>query len=900
MQFDRIIFRDLIDTLEKLVNVRFYCSDNLADTLSVSVDSRNVPFNEFIEKTLTGAGLSYFITDDNKVILTEGHPVKTNFGEEYLAYLKRSYIRDDTLNYLLLPVKKEESKISDEYRIFRIGHQSAGGRSTSAVLSGTITNNSDGELISGAIVYVGKLRTGAMSDDAGYYSIVLPKGQCQVEYRMIGMKTTRRNVIIYSDGVLDIGMSDDQNVIEPVVITGRRNKIREIRSGIELINVKMLKQMPMGLGEVDIIKSSLLLPGIQTVGEASAGFNVRGGSTDQNLVFLNNAPILNTSHLFGFFSAFNPDLITDVTIFKSGMPAKYGGRLSSVMLINPAEGNRERIKVSGGISPVAGRILVEGPLTGKKTTFIIGARTTYSDWLLGLLDDYKIRNSRAGFYDIQGSVSHNLNEKNSFSLSGYLSSDKFDYYTETAFGYGNFAATMKWEHKFKSDHSATFYTIVSNYRYKVAAYGDSTRYNTLNYKLDQKIVRADFLYEAVDKHKIEYGADATFYSLLPGVRKPFGEYSTVIPKELEKEQAAEPSLYISDEFEITPLLSVSGGIRGTLFTSFGPGTEFRYHEYYERLPENITDTVRYHRGAIIDFYPRLDFRLSSRYVLTNQSSVKLGVQRVYQYIHMISNTTSISPTDIWKISDSYVRPERCDQLSLGLYYNFTRKDVETSLEAYYKKFANILSYKGGAVLIMNEHLETDIINGDGKAYGVEVMVKKQSGALTGWVSYTWSRALLRVNGEFASEKINQGAYFPADYDRPHDVKLIANLKLTRRFNFTSNFAYSTGRPITFPVAFYNYENTYNVYYSLRNSYRLPDYIRLDLAVTINGNLKVQKLNHSSLTLSVYNVLGRKNPYSIFFRNENGTIKGYQMTIFARPVVMLTYNFRILGNAAGDF
>ncbi|MFZ2285888.1 MAG: TonB-dependent receptor [Bacteroidales bacterium] len=826
LHFDRIIFRELIDTLENLVEARFYCSDKLADTLTVSVDSRNVPFKEFIEKTLAGAGLSYFITDDNRVIVSEGRTVKTNFAEAYLAYLKRGYAGDDTLKYSLPPANEKESVVSDEYRIFRIGHKSAADRGTSAVLSGKIISNSDGEPVSGAIVYDGKLRTGTMSDNAGNYSITLPKGQHQIEFRMIGMKTTRRNVIIYSDGVLDIGLSDDQNMIDAVVITGSRDNIREIRSGIEQINVKMLKQMPMGLGEVDILKSSLLLPGIQTVGEASAGFNVRGGSTDQNLVYLNNAPILNTSHLFGFFSAFNPDLITDVTIYKSGMPSKYGGRLSSIMLINPAEGNSERIKVSGGISPVAGRLLAEGPLQGDKTTFIIGVRTTYSDWLLGLLKDYRINNSRAGFYDLQGSVSHNLNEKNSFYLSGYLSRDKFDYYTETAFRYGNFASTLKWNHKFRANHSASFYAIVSNYRYQVATYGDSTRYNTLDYKLGQRILRADFLCETPDKHKIEYGADAIFYSLQPGERKPFGDYSTVISKKLEIEQAVEPSLYISDEFEITPLLSVSGGIRGTLFTSFGPGTGFRYSEDTERLPENITDTVSYDRGAIVDFYPRLELRLSSRYVLSNQSSVKLGVQRVYQYIHMISNTTSISPTDIWKISDNYIRPESCDQLSLGFYYNLPGNDIETSFEAYYKKLANILNYKGGAILIMNEHLETDIINSNGKAYGIELMVRKQSGALTGWLSYTWSRALLRADGEYLREKINGGAWFPADYDRPHDVNFVANLKLTRRFNFTTVFDYSTGRPITFPVAFFNFNNTDNIYYSRRNSYRMPDYVRV--------------------------------------------------------------------------
>ena len=797
-------------------------------------------------------------------------------------------------------MKQEKDKVSDEYKIFKIGKSSAGKRAT-AILSGTIANPVDGRHINGVIVYVEKLKAGVLTNDSGYYSINLPKGQYQIEYRMIGMKTARRNVIIYSDGVLDVKMVDKENLLNTVfVLASRNNTVRDVRTGIEKINLKMLKQIPMGLGEVDIIKSTLLLPGIQTVGEASGGFNVRGGSADQNLVFLNNAPIINTFHFFGFFSAFNSDLVKDVTLYKSGVPAKYGGRLSSVMVISSADGNKEKVKVSGGISPITGRVLVEGPLFGKRSSFIIGARTTYSDWILGLLQDFKIRNSKADFHDLQGTLSSDINDKNSVSLSGYYSNDNFNYYSVSAFNYGNLSSTLKWDHKFNSKLSAGFFAIISNYKYKVDTYQDSTFYNSLNYKLDQKILRTDFLYKPGERHNIEFGVDATYYSLLPGVRKPFGDYSIVQPKRLERERALEPSIYLSDEFDVTPLLSLSGGARGTLFTSFGPKTEFLYYENTSRSVESIKDTIRYKNGKVVDVYPRLEFRFSSRLIITQGTSIKLGVQRMYQYIHMISNTTSISPTDIWTISDRYIKPGRSDQVLLGLYYGFGRKAFETSLETYYKRLSNIIDYKGGATLLMNEHLETDIINGTGKAYGIELMVKKESGMLTGWISYTYSRAFMKADGDFEIEKVNGGKYFPADYDKPHDLKLIANAKLTRRFNVTSNFVYSTGRPITFPVGFYNFDNTGRVYYSLRNSYRMPDYIRLDFAATINGNLKARKLNHSSFTLTIYNVLSRHNPYSIYFRSEKGLINGYQMTIFGRPIVMLTYNFRIFGNATGDF
>jgi len=582
------------------------------------------------------------------------------------------------------------------------------------------------------------------------------------------------------------------------------------------------------------------------------------------------------------------------------MPARYGGRLSSVMDITSATGDKKKVKVSGGVSPVTGRIMVEGPVHKGKSSFLLGARTTYSDWLLGMLDNSQLNKSKASFYDIQGVFTSEINDKNSVSLSGYFSNDKFNYYRECAFNYGNLASTLKWVHSFNSKLSVQTLAILSNYRYEMTTIQDSTLYSTMSYNLNQKILRSDFTYIPADNHKVEFGVDATYFSLMPGNRVPFGDYSAVDKKKLEIEKAVEPSLYISDEIQVTPLLSISAGLRGTLYTSFGPKTVFTYYDGMTRAPESMMDTISYRKGEIINVYPGLDFRFSSRLILTQDLSLKLGVQRVFQYIHMISNTTSISPTDIWKLSDTYIKPERSDQVSLGLYHTSGRNAISTSLEGYYKRLDNILDYKGGATLLMNEHLETDIINGTGKAYGVEFMIRKQSGDLTGWISYTYSRIMLKIDGEYESEIVNNGDYFPASYDKPHDLKMVANARLSRRFNITSNLVYNTGRPITFPVAFYQFNNSTQVYYSKRNEYRVPDYLRLDMAATLNGNLKAKKLNHSSFTLTVYNVLGRQNPYSIFFRNEDGEVKGYQMTIINRPLVMLSYNFRILGNATGDF
>lgn len=900
LQFDKIIFTDFADTLERTIPVKLYYSDQWTDTLTLSVNATNLAFAGLMTRTLLKHGLSFIITYDNKVILSKGYSIKTNFRDEYLDHLKRAIKTSDTLVYHPPSAVEEKSLINDEYRVFKIGRQVSGRTGINAVLSGYVNNSADGRHISGAVVYIEKLKVGVMTNDAGYYSITLPPGQYQIEYRMIGMKTARRNVIIFSSGVLDVVMDESTSELAAVNVTGSRNHVREISAGIVRMDSKMLKQIPMGLGEADILKSSLLLPGVQTVGEASAGFNVRGGSIDQNLIYLNNAPILNPSHFFGFFSAFNSDLIADVTLYKSGIPAKYGGRLSSVMEISPAEGNKEKFKISGGISPVTGRLMAEGPLGKSRSTFVLGSRATYSDWLLGMLNDYRLSQSSAGFYDIQGLIKTEINENNTLTINGYFSNDKFNYNNERAFNYGSLATTLKWTHVFSKELTARYFYILSSYRFRLDSNPDSTLSSTMNYRLNQNILRAEFQYLHYEKHKFEFGFDGTFYSLMPGVMNPVGDYSAVLSKKLEKERAVEPSFYFTDEYEVNPFLSLTAGIRGSFFTAFGPGSDLVYQDGLTKSAETIIGTSEYKSGEIIKMYPGLDYRFSARLIIAPRLSVKVGAQRLHQYIHMISNTVSMSPTDTWKLSNRYFKPQASDQVSLGLYHTFGKKAIEISAETYFKHLKNIHDYKGGASLIMNEHLETDIISGIGKAYGIELMISKPTGSVSGWIGYSYSRTFLKINGQYEAEKINGGNYYPADYDKPHDLKIVINSKLSRRFNITSNLIYNTGRPITYPVAFYWFNNGSHVYYSNRNEYRIPDYVRLDLSATLNGNLKARKLNHSSLTLTLYNVLGRKNPYSVFFREEEGRIQRYQMTIFGQPILMLSYNFRILGNASGDF
>ncbi len=901
LQLSNILFRDLADTIEKIIPVKIYYSDRWVDSLYLDIDSEEESLDKLIGRSLANSGFSFLITDDNKLILSKGYRIKTNFSREIRDYLrKRAYVAD-TISYSRPSGITEEKEVNEEYKIFRIGVPSALGRSETAFLSGTLTDTESDEPIPGAIVYVEKLKAGVVTNESGYYSLGLPKGSFQVEYRMVGMRTTRRNVVIFSDGILDVGMTRSTNQLDEVTISAsRESNIREIQVGIEKINMKMLKQIPMGMGESDLLKSSLLLPGVNSAGEASAGFNIRGGNVDQNLILFDGAPIINPSHFFGFFSAFNPDIIQDVILYKSGIPAKYGGRISSVMDIKLKEGSKEKLNISGGISPFTGKLMVEGPLFRKKSSFVVSSRTTYSDWILGQLKNVQLQKSSAGFRDIQGLLTVSPGTRDKLSVSAYLSNDSFDYYGESAMDYSNFSTTVRWDHSLNSRLSSQVDAIISNYDYRLDSKQTSEESGSMSYRLGQMILRSGFTWLPADKHKVEFGLDAVNYSLEPGTRFPLGESSEISPQTFEKERAIEPSVYISDEFAYSPRLVFSGGLRFTVFTSVGPETRFIYQSGTTHSVENITDTVYFGKGSISKVYPGLEFRFSSRFILATDLSVKAGIQRNFQYLNMISNTISMSPTDVWKLSDQYIKPQRGDQISFGIYRNFRSKAIEASVEVYYKNLKNIMDYKGGATLLMNEHLETDILGAKGKAYGIELMLKKQSGRLSGWIGYTYSRSLIKIDGKFAEEKINGGRYFPSNFDKPHDLKIVGNLKLLRRLNFTSNLIYNTGRPITYPVAFYNFYNVNRVYYSDRNEFRIPDYLRLDFSATINGNLKAKKLNHSSLSFTVYNLLGRKNPYSVFFKVEDGKVNGYRMSIFGQPIVLLTYNFRIRGNASTDF
>lgn len=762
-----------------------------------------------------------------------------------------------------------------------------------ATLSGYVNTQAGGEPIAGVSIVVPALETGTYTDAYGFFSLTIPVGEYEVIFRRVGKEDQRRMIKLYVDGNLTIELENAIRELDEVVIESDRNtNIQGTQMGIARIGIETLKQIPALMGEVDVVKAALLLPGVQTVGEGAGGFQVRGGNAGQNLILINQAPIFNSSHLFGFFSVFNADLIQRFDLYKSGVPARLGGRIASVLDIQMKDGNKQKWVGRAGISPITGRFSVEGPIVPNKSSIVLGGRGSFANWVLDLLEDPALRNSQADFYDLNGKANFQLSPKDRLDVSGYYSQDRFFLNSDTAYVYGNANAALNWKHLFNNRLFAVNSAIYSRYQYSVQSEASPSTAFDISYQIRYQELKSDWTYIPVPAHQLRFGANLIYYQLTPGMREPLGDSSFVFPEVLADEQAFEAGLYVSDEYTVNNRLTLYGGLRFSGFGMMGPYDQRNYLAGTPRLPENIVDTTQVAALGLVQAYGGPEVRLSVRYLLDEKSSVKFSYNRMRQYLHQLSNTTAISPTDTWKLSDPYIQPQIGDQLSIGYYRDGLQGGLETSVELYVKRIQHLLEYKNGAQLLLNPLVETEVIQGIGRAYGAEFLVRKTKGRLTGWVSYTYARTFIRVDGEFPDEIINFGVYYPANVDKPHDVTLVGTYKFSRRFSLASTFTYSTGRPITYPVGQYQLGTATLLNYSRRNQFRVPDYMRWDVSVFFEGNHRKNKLLHSSWAFAVYNVLGRNNVYSIFFVSEPERVQGYQLSIFARAIPTLTLNLRI--------
>ena len=894
--FNNVPFERWVQEIEKITPFHFFYDPSTVDSLQVNIQVDNKSIDWVLQNIFEDTPYHFLITNDKSILITYETEIVNQLPLGFFDINSSAPI-DLELAALSFENEKEASDngliISIEDQQFEIGQRTKLVEGKQINLAGSITDVDSGEPIIGAIVYIEEPRIGVITNEFGYYNISLPQGKHKLLIRSVGMKETSRQIMLYSEGRLNIELKEDIIALKEIVVEAEKSlNITGLQMGLEKMGIAEMKQVSTVLGEIDVTKIALTLPGVQSVGEGASGFNVRGGAADQNLVTMNAATIYNPSHFFGFFSVFNPDVIKSASLLKGGIPAQYGGRVSSVFEVTSRDGNKKEFGLRGGISPVNTRLTFEGPLITDKSSILIGARSTYSNWLLQQVPDASISNSRASFYDIHAKISHEISDKDALSLSTYYSKDKFQLVSDSLYQYQNFNGALEWRHNFSNRLIGVLSGSYSSYEYNITQDQDSLSAFDMRYALGSANIKVDFTYFPSAGNVLDFGISSINYNLEPGTQKPTGQTSDVIPIVLENERAIESAIYIGDNYTLSENISVYAGLRYSNYNFLGPKTVYSYPEGLPKSPSNSTESTLYGKNKVIQSYSGPEYRLSSRYILNTFSSLKLGYNRMRQYIHMLTNTAAISPTDTWKLSDSHIRPQVGDQVSLGYYRNLNKNTIEAYVEVYYKQVQDILEFKGGARLLLNEQIETDLINGKNKSYGIEFLFKKKVGKLNGWISYTYSRSLNKVVGISPEESINKGDYFPANYDKPNNLNIIANYKFNRRLSLSSSFAYSTGRPITYPVAKYYLSNSERIFYSNRNEYRIPDYIRLDVSLQVEGNHKVDKPAHSSWSFSVYNLLGRDNVYSIYFVSEEGAVQGYKLSVFASAIPTITYNFKI--------
>lgn len=892
--FENKPFSEVIAELEARSGSRFYFVDSWLPEKRVSGSFVNRPLSEVLDELLLETLLNYYILENGRVVLTRNAIIVDKMPAGFFGRQAEEEVRVQEEQPTANPLFYSEAATETQRPLetVRIGKQDRNSNRTRFTLSGTARNMANGQPVSEMAILVQGRNLGTATNSEGYYELQLPAGPNILETSALGIESTRKQVIIYNDGTLDFELQESLEQLDEVVVQGNQNRnVEQAATGVTLLEVEKIKNIPLVLGERDILKAAITLPGISTAGEGSAGYNVRGGRTDQNLILLDDAVIYNPTHFFGIFSALNPFTSGDVNIYKGSIPAEYGGRLSSVFDIGTRDATTEKFGGEASIGPVTSNLMLEIPVIKEEAGLLLGGRATYSDWILRSLDDEDLQDSKASFYDLVAKYNHTINENNELRATAYYSRDEFSITSDSVFDYSNRLLSLKWDHKFNEKNTGSVLLSNSEYRFNIEFDGESNGDFDLGYKINETELKLKMKYLANSAHTLDYGISGKYYAVDPGFLRPAGSASDVAPLFIPEEQGLETAVFISDSWKINDKLLLDAGLRYSAYLALGAAEQRVYEEDVPKNNSTLLETREYGNNEVIETYGGPEVRVSARYFLGTDFSVKASYNNTFQYIHTLSNNTTVSPTDTWKLSDFNIAPQEANQVALGFYKNLDGNTYELSLEGYYKRSKNILDYKVGAQLLLNEAIETEVLQGDGKAYGVEVLVKKNEGRLNGWLGYAYSRSFVRLDSEFPEERVNNGEYFPSNFDKPHDLSLVANYKFTRRFSVSANFVYQTGRPVTYPIGTYEFNNAEYVFYSDRNKFRIPDYYRLDLSFNMEGNHKIKKFAHSFWNFSIYNVLGRNNPYSVFFVTENGQLQAYKSSIFAIPVPTITYNFK---------
>ena len=747
-------------------------------------------------------------------------------------------------------------------------------------INGNVTDSGSGETLIGASVkLVGPVTTGAVTNSYGFYSISAPAGKYQLAVSFIGYKTDTQTVDLSKSLKINIALAESNQLDEVVISAEKRNEnVVSPQMGLQKITVKEINNVPVLLGERDVLKTLQLLPGIKSAGEGNSGFYVRGGSTDQNLILLDEAPVYNASHLLGFFSTFNSDAIKDVSVYKGGMPAQYGGRLSSVLDIKMNEGNRKQFTTEGGLGLISSRLKVEAPIVKDKGSFMISARRTYIDAFLALSPDSSVRGNTLYFYDLNAKANYQIDDKNTLFLSGYFGRDNLGINETFGFNWGNSTVTLRWNHLFSDRLFSNTSLIYSNYNYVIRNLMEENNFE-VNSAIKNYNLKEDFEYSLSAKHSLKFGLNAISHTIEPGKINTTGE-SSVNQANYERRKGIELAAYVSDEWAVSDKINVVYGLRMSSFSPTGPGNFKTYDE-----DGNTIEVIPYKKGQVIKNYINAEPRISANFQLSPNSSLKAAYTRNVQNVHLMSNSTSTSPTDLYIMNSNNVKPEIADQIATGFFKNFNDNKYEFSAEIYYKLMQNQIEYRSGTDLRGNSNVEADLLYGDGRAYGIELFLKKRYGRFNGWIGYTLSKT------ERKFDAINSAKWFNAKQDRTHDLSLVGIFKATSRWTFSSVFVYNTGNAVTYPSGKYQINGRTVFYYTDKNGYRTPAYHRLDVSATLEG--KPGRRLQSSWSFGIYNLYNRQNAFAIDFKDDPDDATKTQVvrtTLFG-IIPSVTWNFK---------
>jgi hypothetical protein len=767
-------------------------------------------------------------------------------------------------------------------------------------ISGYIKDASNGEALIGATVYVTETQGGGVTNEYGFYSITLPAANYTLHYSYLGYLPVTKSVQLDKNNRLDIELSGEAEQLQEVVIQAELEQanVQNLEMSTNKLDIKTIQRIPAFLGEADVIKSLQLLPGVSTVGEGASGFNVRGGSVGQNLILLDEAPVYNSSHLLGFFSVFNPDAVKDVKLYKGGIPARYGGRLSSLLDVRMKEGNSKKLEVTGGIGTIFSRIAVEAPIIKDKMSFIVAARRSYIDILARPFAPILQNGGALNFYDVTLKTNYNINPKNRVYLSGYFGRDNFKFDRNQGFSWGNATATLRWNHIFNDRLFSNFTALYSNYDYSLQ-FGrndeNSFKWNSL---ISNYIFKPQFTYFLNSNNELNFGAELIYYNFEPANAKGVSQGEPT-DFSLRRKYNLESSLYLSNSQKISKIFSIDYGIRYSLFNAFGPDKIYTYNDAVPGVRRDTLSSRQYKSGEVIATYGNFEPRVSFKVQVNPTSSIKGSYNRMAQYLHLISNTTASNPLDVWNPSSNNIKPQLADQYTIGFFKDLSKNRIyELSVEGYWKNTQNQIDYIDGADLLINEFLEGDLLSGEGRAYGLETYFQKKTGRLTGWVSYTLARTELKVNG------INQGNWYPTRFNQTHNLKIAAFYDISKRWSFSANFVYTSGTPTTFPTSRYISQGLLIPYNGndSRNNVTLPDYHRLDVSFRLEGKKekrgKVRK-NSDYWVFGVYNLNARQNPFSIYFSQADKRVdpgqpissEATQLSIIGTVVPSISYNFK---------